>query len=291
MTISVLECEALQTPQITAGGMLVEANDERAGLLARFGSLEARLAQNASEISAAQEVRFRVFYNEMGASRSVPSGAEERDADRFDAICDHLLVFDTEIDGPAHGQIVGTYRLLRQECAAKAGGFYSNQEFALEALIARHPGRRFLELGRSCVLPKYRQKRTVELLWQGIWAYCHLHRIDVMAGCASFPGVLPARHAEALSFLAHNSRATGEWSVAALTDRYFPMDLMPAECISPKSAIGAMPPLVKGYLRLGAMFGEGCVIDPDFRTTDVFVVLPVEEIADRYIQHYGAAPS
>ncbi len=262
-------------------------SDARA-VLGRIGSLEVRLARNSSEIAAAQEVRFRVFYDELGAKRQFVHELERRDSDRFDAICDHLLVFDTAIQGPDQQQIVGTYRLLRQEQAIAAGGFYSDEEFELEALMARQPHRRFLELGRSCVLPEYRSKRTVELLWQGIWAYCRRHAIDVMTGCASFPGTTPAAHAEALSFLAQNCRASDEWDVRAVASRYNTMDLMPAEAIEPRAALAAMPPLIKGYLRLGAKVGDGCVVDRDFGTTDIFVVLPVEQISDRYINYYGA---
>jgi putative hemolysin len=254
--------------------------------LGRIGTLEVRLARDADEVAAAQEIRYRVFYDELGAGRNGIQTAE-RDADRFDEICDHLLVFDTALPGPSHRRIVGTYRLLRQECAQASGGFYSDDEFELKALIARHPGQRFLELGRSCVLPAYRSKRTIEILWQGIWAYINHHRIGVMAGCASFQGTMPAAHAEALSYLSHHCRTSGLGDVRAVASRYRTMDLMPVEAISPKSAILAMPPLVKAYLRIGARVGDGCVIDEDFGTVDVFIVLPVSDIGARYISYYG----
>jgi putative hemolysin len=256
--------------------------------LGRIGSLEVRLARDPSEIAAAQEVRYRVFYEELGARRDVAHALDQRDADRFDAICDHLLVFDTAIPGPEHGRIVGTYRLLRQETAAAAGGFYSNDEFELENLVARHPGLKFLELGRSCVLPAYRSKRTIEVLWQGIWAYINHYSIGVMTGCASFHGTDPAAHAEALSYLAHHCRADGAWDISAVQGRYTKMDMMPPEAINARAAIAAMPPLIKGYLRLGAKIGDGCVIDHDFCTTDVLIVLPVAAISTRYINYYAS---
>ena len=257
-------------------------------VLGRIGTLEVRLTRDPQEIAAAQEVRYRVFYEELGARKHAIHALEQRDADRFDAICDHLLVYDTAAGTCAHGQIVGTYRLLRQEVAAATGGFYSDSEFALQELAARHPGLRFLELGRSCVLPEYRSKRTIEALWQGIWAYVHRFGIDVMAGCASFRGTIPAAHAQALSYLAHNFRAGPEWDVQAVPERYRSMDLMPPEAVNARAALAAMPPLVKAYLRVGARIGDGCVIDHDFRTTDVFIILPVEDISHRYIGHYGA---
>lgn len=256
-------------------------------VLGRIGPLEVRLARGADEVAAAQSIRFRVFYQEMGARPASLEALEERDADRFDAVCDHLLVIDTSLAGSERERIVGTYRLLTQENAAAAGGFYSQDEFELEALVARHPQRRFLELGRSCVLPAYRSKRTIELLWQGIWAYCRQRNIDVMTGCASFSGTVPAAHAEPLSFLAHFCQAEGPWYARARQARYAAMDLMPREAINAKTALAAMPPLIKGYLRLGARFGDGCVVDPDFSTTDVLVILPVEAISERYIAYYG----
>lgn len=277
-----------RSPAISARRPTAVSPLARETLLGRIGTLETRLAHNSSEIAAAQEVRFRVFYDELGAKRHFVHALEQRDADRFDGVCDHLLVLDSSIPGPDHRRIVGTYRLLRQECAIASGGFYSEDEFEIEALVGRHPGRRFLELGRSCVLPEYRSKRTVELLWQGIWAYCRRHAIDVMTGCASFPGVVPAAHAQSLSFLAQNALAEGEWAVSAVDSRRQPMDLTPAEAVDLRAALAAMPPLLKGYLRLGARFGDGCVIDHDFHTTDVFVVLPVEWISERYINYYGA---
>lgn len=256
--------------------------------LGRIGSLEVRLARDEEEIVAAQRLRFRVFYEELGAGRGAAGLLGERDTDRFDEVCDHLLVIDTAMAGSPQDRIVGTYRLLRQDRATATGGFYSSAEFELDALIARHPDRNFLELGRSCVVAEYRTKRTVELLWQGIWAYCRRYGIDVMTGCASFAGIVPAAHAEALSFLHHFCLAQEPWRVRAVAERYECMDLMPVEAINERSALSAMPPLLKGYLRLGARFGEGCVIDHDFGTTDVLVVLPVEAISQRYINYYGA---
>lgn len=256
--------------------------------LGRIGNLETRLARSPSEIDAAQAVRYRVFAEEMRARLSPEAVRRKRDTDAWDMVCDHLLVLDTALAGEAEEQIVGTYRLLRQEVAAVSGGFYSQSEFDVAALVSRHPDKRFMELGRSCVLPQYRTRRTVELLWQGCWAYALKHGADVMFGCASFPGAIPAEHALALSFLHHKVRARDEWSVAALPALARSMDLMPAEGVDARKALAAMPPLVKGYLRLGASIGTGAVVDAAFGTTDVLVVLPVGRISGRYIGHYGA---
>jgi putative hemolysin len=275
-----------------AAGALIEARKAdammTAGAIGRIGNLEVRLARNEKEIAAAQKVRYRVFYEELGARKDASQTIEHSDADRFDHICDHLVVFDTSLSAPEHRRVVGTYRLLRQEVAVAAGGFYSESEFELRRLIARHPDQRFLELGRSCVLPQYRSKRTIEVLWQGIWAYINHYEIDVMTGCASFPGTVPAAHAEALTYLAHHCRTEPAWDVRVVAGRYHPMNLMPIDNVSAKTAIAAMPPLIKGYLRVGARIGDGCVIDHAFSTVDVFVVLPVKQIAARYVSYYGA---
>lgn len=267
------------------------ATDDSSRILGRIGCLSARLAGTPAEIRAAQALRYQVFKQEFGTFKR-PAGsllqAEGLDRDHYDTICDHLLVIDESRTGPIGSRIVGTYRLLRQEVARDHGGFYSTSEFEIGSLVARHPHLRFLELGRSCVLPDYRTRRTVELLWQGIWAYVLSHGIDAMFGCASFPGTVPAAHALALSQLHHHHRAKDRWFASARAELYQPMNWMPAEAISIKSALSALPPLIKGYLRLGASFGDGAVIDTVFGTTDVLVILPVSAISDRYVAHYGS---
>ncbi|CDN52392.1 Ornithine-acyl[acyl carrier protein] N-acyltransferase [Neorhizobium galegae bv. officinalis bv. officinalis str. HAMBI 1141] len=254
----------------------------------RIGTLETRLARSEREIDAAQAVRYRVFVEEMHATLSPDAMRRRRDVDAFDAICDHLLVVDNAIEGDIEDQIVGTYRLLRQEVALANNGFYSASEFDIEPLLARHPDKQFMELGRSCVLPDYRTKRTVELLWQGNWAYSLKHGMNAMFGCASFPGVSPEEHAMALSFLHHTVSTKGDWAVSARPELYRPMDLMPMEDVNTRKALSLLPPLIKGYLRLGAMVGDGAVIDHAFNTTDVLIVLPIASISDRYISHFGA---
>ncbi|MGG7517408.1 GNAT family N-acetyltransferase [Allorhizobium undicola] len=263
-------------------------NETGSDVFGRIGSLETRLARNSREIEAAQSVRYRVFVEEMNAVLPQEAMQARRDFDAYDAICDHLLVVDNAIEGDPEDQIVGTYRLLRQEVAMANGGFYSAGEFDIAPLLARHPDKQFMELGRSCVLPAYRTKRTVELLWQGNWAYSLKHNMGAMFGCASFPGIQPEEHALALSFLVQNAEAKGEWAVSAWPELACSMDLVPSEAVNPRKALNALPPLIKGYLRLGAMVGSGAVVDQAFNTTDVLIVLPIASISDRYRNHYGA---
>jgi putative hemolysin len=256
--------------------------------LGRVSSLEVRLAQTAAEVRQAQKLRYRVFYQEGNAIPKAARLVAQRDIDAYDAICDHLLVLDHAApDGQtARPSVVGTCRLLRQSMAAEYGGFYTAGEFDIGGLIERHDGLRFLELGRSCVLAPYRNKRTVELLWHGIWSYVLQHRFDVMIGCASLDGTEPGQLALPLSFLHHHARAPEEWCARALPDRYVETNRLPKEAIDPKAALRMLPPLIKGYLRLGACIGDGAVIDYEFGTTDVLIVLPVSAINPRYIEHF-----
>ena len=274
-----------------APGPALEMTEANGTVFGRIGNLETRLALTPSEIDAAQAVRYEVFAREMGATLTPESVRRGRDIDIYDEFCDHLLVLDRSMPGDSEEQIVGTYRILRQDVARANTGFYSTSEFAVSDMLARHPEKRFMELGRSCVLPQYRTRRTVELLWQGNWAYALEHGMDVMFGCASIPGVRPEAMALPLSFLFHNCLAAGEWSVSALPELFQNMDLMPKEAVDTRSAVNALPPLLKGYLRLGAVIGDGAVVDYAFGTTDVMVVLPISRISDRYLNYYKADAS
>jgi putative hemolysin len=220
---------------------------------------------------------------------------KKRDEDEYDPICDHLLVIDKTTERtakrpwPRRSKVVGTYRVLMQDVAEKNQGFYTQAEYDIAPLIARkRAAYHFLELGRSCVLKPYRNRRTVELLWQGLWTYIREHGVDVMLGCASFPGTDPKEHTLALSFLHHFSRAPEDWLVSAHPDLKVDMNLMSKDQVNVKEALKVMPPLIKGYLRLGAYVGDGAVVDRQFGTTDVLIILPVEAIDTRYFSHFGA---
>lgn len=258
--------------------------------LGRLGSLDVRLAQGKRDVKQAQRLRYKVFYRDGTAIADAATLLARRDKDAFDRICDHLLVVDHDAKPSLNGspKVVGTYRLLRHESALRHGGFYTENEFDIAALLDQHPSLRFLELGRSCVLPRYRNKRTVELLWHGIWTYVRRHRFDVMIGCASFEGTDPDRLALPLSFLHHFAAAPPAWQARAHPSRRIEMNRIEKSAIDPKAALRELPPLIKGYLRLGAFVGDGAVIDHQFGTTDVLIVLPVSAINARYIEHFGA---
>jgi putative hemolysin len=267
--------------------------EERDGQAGRdHRTLEARLARDTSEVEAAQRLRYRVFYEEMTATPSAAMRTARRDFDRFDAICDHLLVLDGQLgDGPE--AIVGTYRLLRGEVADRHGGFYTESEFDLGALSGARA--RTLELGRACVDMRYRTRATMQRLWSGIADYVFGHDVAIMLGCASLPGTDPEALAPALSYLHHRHLAPPELRPRALPGRFERMDLLPPErfaesdamaALDARAVVAGLPPLVKGYLRLGGFVGDGAVVDQQFGTTDVCVVVAVDRVTDKYFNHY-----
>lgn len=257
--------------------------------LGRLGALEARLAESRRDIKQAQKLRYKVFYRDGDAVADARTMLARRDKDAYDKVCDHLLVIDhAKPTRSGKQRVVGTYRLLRQDVAERHGSFYTENEFDISGLTARHRNLRFVELGRSCVSPAYRNKRTVELLWQGIWSYVRQHRLDVMIGCASLNGTDPDRLALPLSFLHHFAAAPESWRAGPQPSRRIEMNRIARHLIDHKAALRELPPLIKGYLRLGAFIGDGAVIDHQFGTTDVLIVLPVSVIKARYIEHFSA---
>ena len=261
-----------------------------APILERAGPFVIRLAAGARDLRQAQKLRYRVFFEEGGALASAEAAATGRDICPFDAICDHLVVVDTEATtrtGERRERIVGTYRLLRREVAEVQGGFYSHGEFDLDPFMARHPNLRLLELGRSCVHADYRAKRVIELLWRGLYLYACHHAIDALIGCASLPGTNLAALETPLSFLLGQACAEPDWVVSALPHRAAKFTPRATVDVDARRALAMLPPLVKAYLRTGARFGRDAVIDHQFGTTDVFAILRMEDIEERYIAHYG----
>lgn len=247
------------------------------------GTLEVRLARSAAEIDAAQALRYRVFYEEMAAKPTPEMAARKRDFDEFDAIADHLLVLDHKLgDGPK--AVIGTYRLIRRAAAARLGRFYSAAEYDIASILA-NPGE-ILELGRSCVDAQYRTRPSMQLLWRGIAAYVFQHKIEIMFGCASLPGTDPQAQAAPLSYLYHHHLAPPQLRPRALASRYVDMAILPAAEINTRAALNALPPLIKGYLRLGGFIGDGAVIDHQFNTIDVCIVVKTDLVTDKYFKHY-----
>jgi putative hemolysin len=249
----------------------------------RSGSLEVRLALTPKDIDALQALRFRVFYEECGATPSLEMKQRQRDFDDFDHICDHLIVLDRS-RGDSFDAVIGTYRLMRRSVARRHRGFYTAREFDVSPLESIEG--EILELGRSCVDANYRTRPTVELLWRGIAAYVFRYNIQLMFGCASLPGTDPTDLAVPLSYLVQHHLAPQELRPKAHHPLYRNMNLLAGDAFDPRRALAALPPLVKGYLRLGGFVGDGAVIDRQFNTTDVCVVVKTDLITDKYYQHY-----
>lgn len=253
----------------------------RDDILGTDGCLKVELATTPEAVAAAQRLRYRIFYEEMGATPTDEAIRHGRDIDRFDPWCDHLLVVDRARSG---SPVVGTYRMLRRTVAERRGGFYSEGEYELGPIRA-FPGE-ILEVGRSCVDADYRSRAVIQHLWQGIAAYVWRHRIGLLFGCASLPGTRPDQMKPALAFLHHTYLAPDRLRPRALEHRHVPLDVLPAEAVDPAAAWRELPPLIRGYLRLGGRVGDGAVIDPQFNTTDVCIVLETEQVTQKYLRHY-----
>lgn len=245
--------------------------------------IQVRLTQSQDEIKAAQAVRYKVFYDEYGAKPTAEMLCEKRDMDSFDDITDHLIVLDNDLpEGPE--QIIGTYRLLRQEIAEKYGQFYTSDEYDIRPLL--NSKKDLLELGRSCVLPAYRTRPVLQKLWRGIAHYVADHNIGLMFGCASLHGTDINKLSEQLAYLHHYHRAPDNLCPRAIDSRYVDMNLHAKDDLDIKAVFASMPPLIKGYLRLGASIGDGAVIDYQFNTTDVCIVMPTAQVTEKYVKHY-----
>jgi len=252
------------------------------------GNLSVRLAQTPEEISAAQSLRYRVFYEEMSAIPSPRMKALRSDFDSFDEFCDHLLVICKDRTDLPCG-VVGTYRILRRSVALLRGGFYSADEFDLSPLFGVEG--EIMELGRSCVDLDHRTKPTMQLLWQAIAAYVQYYQIEVLFGCASFAGTAPEKFKVPLSYLYHQHLAPAELRPKAINCRFIKLNWIPIQDVDLRSAWRELPPLIKGYLRLGGFVGDGAVVDPQFNTTDVSIIVKTNLITDKYFRHYERSAS
>lgn len=255
-------------------------------------ALKIRMATSSDEIRVAQKLRYLVFHEELGIKLKPENQATKTESDAFDEICDHLLVIRTGAEqnpelAVEDGCVIGTYRLLRQSVAHHHAGFYGQSEFDIAPLLARKADLKFLELGRSCVLKSERGTTVVELLWQGIWNYVRQQQIDVMIGCASFDGINVDAHHDALQFLSQNNKVPEGWQVHAQPQRRLEFAPKAIAQLDLKKIISNLPPLIKGYMRLGCFFGEGAVVDEAFNTIDVLVILPVAKINPRYFARFG----
>ncbi|TAJ78205.1 MAG: GNAT family N-acetyltransferase [Gallionellaceae bacterium] len=232
--------------------------------------LTVSLARTGTEVEEAQRIRYKVFAEEMGAK--LPSAAEGLDRDRFDKHCEHLLVRDN-----ASNKVVGTYRIMPPEQARIAGGYYSESEFDLSRLENLRD--RMVEVGRSCVHPDYRDGGTITQLWGGLADYIGKHNHEYLIGCASISMADGGHYAASVYNKIHKLHAApSEYHV-------FPHCPLPLDALNQDMEV-IIPPLIKGYLRLGAYIGGAPAWDPDFNCADLFILLPVARMNARYAKHF-----
>jgi putative hemolysin len=261
-------------------------------VLAVSGALEVRLAETEHEVEQAQRLRYCVFYEEMSAIPTAPMRDVRRDFDKYDDVCDHLLVVDRDAhDEDGQPLVVGTYRLTRKKDADQVGGFYTSSEYDLGAMLrGLPPDTKVLELGRSCILKSYRARPgTMQLLWKGLMAYVARFDIDLMFGCASLPGIDVAEMALPLSYLHHFHPMPQQLRVTARPELFVDMNRIAKDQIDAREGIRSLPAMLKGYVRAGCCIGAGAVIDRQFSTTDVFIYFPLSGIDARYKSRFGLA--
>ncbi len=228
------------------------------------------MARTDSEIEEAQRLRYKVFAEEMGAS--LASAHEGLDRDIFDPYCDHLLVRDNSTN-----KVIGTYRILPPDRARTICGYYAESEFDLTRLD--HLRDRMVEVGRSCVHSNYRDGATIARLWSGLADYMHKNNHEYLIGCASI-SMNDGGHCAASIFKKLNTlyAAPAEY-------RVFPRCPLPLEALDSTLDV-KIPPLIKGYLRLGAYIGGEPAWDPDFNTADLFILLPMSRLNKKYAKHF-----
>lgn len=247
---------------------------------------EVRLTRNKEERKQVRQLRYKVFVEEDGAGATEEQKVLGEEYDEYDKVADYMGVFH-------NGKIVGTYRVLDRQVAEEIGSFYTESEFDLSK-IKKVRGN-IAEMSRACVDAEYRDNALVmRLLWAGLGEYVLKNKIVVLFGVASWVGTKPADSAQALSYLYYNNlaplslRATvrEENFAEGVNPKLSKMNILPKVFVDEDAAKKQMPALVKGYLRLGAVFGKGVFIDKPFNTYDVFVTLPTKNIDRAYQKHF-----
>lgn len=245
---------------------------------------DVRLATGAQDLAAAQRLRYRVFVEELGGTGPMVDHEMRLERDEFDPVVDHLCLVDTRRDAEALDHVVGVYRLLPGDRAERFGRFYCDAEYDLGPL--RRSGRRLLELGRSCVDADYRGSSGMFLMWNALADYVLDHGIELLFGVASFHGTDIPMLAPSLSWLHHHHLAPAGLRPVARPEGFQRMDLIAPDRLDRREALVGMPALIKAYLRLGGLVGEGAFIDRAFNTTDVFLLMDTAAMSAKHRQFY-----
>ena len=239
------------------------------------------LAQTSDDLRAAQRLRYEVFVAELGGEGESVDHRARLEIDAFDAQAEHLLLRDMQRD--PDDQVVGVYRLMTEDGAAQGPGFYSASEFDLSPLTGS--GRSLMELGRSCLHASYRGGDAMFHLWSALARLVAERGIDLLFGVASFHGTDPDRYGAALSVLHRDHLAPPAVRVASRVPE--PMNRVAAADIDRLAALRDIPALIKAYLRLGGVVGEGAFVDHAFNTIDVCLILDSQNMPDRQRRIYA----
>ena len=242
---------------------------------------DVKLAESRNEIKLAQKLRYKVFFSERIHSPILNIGNFRRDSDKFDNYADHVIVKFRKSKF-SKARVIGTYRLLKQSVADKKSGFYSCDEFNLDNLLNSKIYKNMLELSRSCISQKFRNKNVLKLMWNEIYRYINENNIDALFGTASFLDTNINKIEDQLIYLNNNYKMSENIKVNALANYKVKVDYEKKIDINLK-LVSRLPTLIKAYLKFNATIGEGAVIDKKFKTTDVFVFLPIEEINKDYV--------
>ncbi|WP_017998296.1 GNAT family N-acyltransferase [Paracoccus sp. N5] len=245
---------------------------------------ETRLATDETDLLAAQRLRYRVFVEELGGDGALVDHADRLERDEFDPVVDHLVLVDNRRSRQALDHVVGVYRLLPGDRAERFGRFYCDSEYDLTAL--RAAGRSLLELGRSCVDPAFRGGSGMFLMWSALAEYVLSRQIEILFGVASFHGTDAQALAQPLSWLHHYHLAPATLRPRARPEGFQAMDLIPEAELDRRAAMTGMPALIKAYLRLGGLVGEGAYLDRPFNTTDVFLMVDTRAMSQKHRKFY-----
>lgn len=243
-----------------------------------------RIARGEADLHAAQRLRYQVFVEELGGDGALVDHQNRLEKDEFDPVVDHLCLIDKRRSPDDLDHVVGVYRLLPGMRAKEFGRFYCDSEYDLTAL--KNSGRSLLELGRSCVHPDYRGGSGMFVLWNALADYVLDLGVEILFGVASFHGTDIKQLGSSLSWLHYNHLAPDALRPVARAEGYQAMDLIPADQLDRKEALILMPALIKAYLRLGGLVGEGAYLDRDFNTTDVFLMMDTTLMSEKHRKYY-----
>jgi L-ornithine Nalpha-acyltransferase len=246
-----------------------------------IGDFLIKLVEKKAELKKAQALRYSVFYKEKKAKPNIQKKILGLDYDKVDKFADHLIVIDTGSKAP-NNKIIGTYRLIRGDVSANFGGFYTSTEFNLSNIVNSYKHSQILELGRSCIHKDYRKGTVMNLLWKAIAEYVKIYDIKIMLGCASFSGTDVMKFSNELSYLRDNFSLPDNLSVKSLDNNIYPVYKKNKNNENNLRIFAKLPPLIKGYLRVGGKVSDSFYVDYNFNTIDLCVIVKTDNIDKKY---------